>query len=149
MVTRSFENTIRFIGSPDNLAGPEFWPIIQATLLSPTGPSGPSIHPLLFDTGASSTCLCAGLYHFLGLADWDVGRYRPIDAAGGTVPSYEYDVTLEVFGKRFTCPIRLIQMTKHERFSGLLGRHTIFKEFGFGFWERTRELYVTGPLNLP
>jgi hypothetical protein len=34
-------------------------------------------------------------------------------------------------------------MPPNPLFHGLLGRETVFNEFGFGFWESTHELFVT------
>ena len=42
-----------------------------------------------------------------------------------------------------TCPVILMDLPAHPFYSGLLGRAQMFDGFGFGFWESTRELYVT------
>jgi hypothetical protein len=53
--------------------------------------------------------------------------------------------TLQIFGKTIVCPIHLsASLVTLPPFVGLLGRDTVFEEFGFGFWEGTHELYVTG-----
>ncbi len=100
--------------------------------------------PLIFDTGASVTTLRADLYHILGLQSWNQGEVVRTDTASGRVNAYKYMVSLEMFGKVVQCPVHLISnFPKHPLYCGLLGRDAIFKEFGFGFWESTNELYVT------
>ena len=80
----------------------------------------------------------------LGLTSWDQGQRVDTSAAGGQIDAYRYEgITFEVLGKTITCAINLIPMPMHPLFSGLLGRETIFNEFGFGFWENTHELFVT------
>jgi hypothetical protein len=120
------------------------FPIITVTLVQGNG-NRVSL-PLLFDTGASVTSLRRDLYTLLGLASWDAGKKIQSATAGGDAPadSYRYDgIILEVFGKLLSCPVHLIQMPQNPLFVGLLGRETIFQEFGFGFWESTKELHVT------
>ena len=141
METKDFEDSLRFTKSPPG--GPTYWlPIVNVFLIPPTG--NPVSLPLLFDTGASYTTLRSDLYPFLGLSSWDEGIEVKVGGIGGTVLNYQYDVTLEVFGKQINCPINLAQgLAPNPLFSGYLGRDTIFKEFGFGFWENVHELYVT------
>ncbi len=141
METKSFEDSVRFTSATSN--GQTYWlPIVTVALIGPTG--NPVCLPFLFDTGASITTLRSEFYPVLGLNSWDEGDEVQVLGIGGTVSNYRYNVTLEVFGKRINCPILLSQdLGKHPLFSGLLGRDTIFDEFGFGFWESVHELYVT------
>lgn len=100
---------------------------------------------LFFDTGASITTLRADLYPLLGLQRWDQGQRVEAGTGNGIVIVYQYTATLEIFGKVITCPIFLNdRLPDNDYCGGLLGRDTIFNAFGFGFWERTHELYVTG-----
>ncbi|HPC03419.1 MAG TPA: retropepsin-like aspartic protease [Syntrophales bacterium] len=144
MFTKEFESAIRF-KAISNLAGSiDAYPLVPVNLIQADGKKiGLS---LLFDTGASITSLRYDLYPLLGLSSWDVGILSHTQTAGGVNPIevYRYEgITLEVFGKSIICPVNLIKMPPHPLFSGLLGRETIFENFGFGFWERTRELFVT------
>jgi hypothetical protein len=144
MPSKDFERTVQF-QSVTTPTGEVFsFPIITVTLVQGNG-NRVSL-PLLFDTGASVTSLRRDLYTLLGLASWDAGKKIQSATAGGDAPadSYRYDgIILEVFGKLLSCPVHLIQMPQNPLFVGLLGRETIFQEFGFGFWESTKELHVT------
>ena len=141
MVQKHFERTILF---KERRVGSELrrLPIVTATVF---GPGGNGINlPLLFDTGASHITLRRELYSFLGLPSWDSGERVPIAAAGGMADAYRYDdIDVEFFGKRVRCTIQLMELGRHPMFQGLFGRSDIFQEFGFGFWESTRELYIT------
>jgi hypothetical protein len=141
METKDFENSVQF--TRVNSGGQTYWlPLVNVDLIQPTG-NAVSLS-LLFDTGASVTTLSATLYPFLGLSSWDEGVKVEVVGIGGKVSNYRYNVTLEVFGKRIDCPIDLAQtLAPNPLFVGLLGRDTIFKEFGFGFWESIHNLYVT------
>jgi hypothetical protein len=143
MPTKDFEQLIRFYEVHPAPNTPSVWlPLVDVTLMTPTN-SRISL-PLLFDTGASMTTLRADLYPILGLQSWDQGFRAETDTAGGRRNVYQYNCTLEVFGKIINCPIQLSDgLQFHPLFVGLLGRDTVFNEFGFGFWERTHELYVT------
>ena len=99
--------------------------------------------PLLFDTGASITTICADYYQILGLNSWDEGERTITTGVGGEIEAYLYSFTFEISGKRITAPVQLIQMDPHPLWGGLLGREAVFREFGFGFWESTKELYIT------
>ena len=141
MPTKDFERVLRFIERHDQNGNSIFFPVIAITLTTPQGNQiGLS---LLFDTGASVTTLRSDLYPMLGLQSWDQGERVDTDTASGRVNAYKYRATLEIFGKLIDCPIHLIQMPPNPLFHGLLGRDTIFNEFGFGFWESTHELYIT------
>lgn len=140
MVTKTFENTINFY--EQNVNGRIIsLPLVQVNIINPDGNSVSL--SLLFDTGASTTTLRADLFPLLGLNSWDEGQALSIGTAGGTTTHYQYQATLELFGKRIGCPINLAQLPHNPLFSGLLGRDTIFEEFGFGFWESAHELYIS------
>jgi len=144
MPTKDFDQAILFHEFQPDPNRPSIWlPLVEVTLISPT--YGPINLPLYFDTGASFTTLKAELYPLIGLQRWDEGIPVPTSTGGGQVTAYQYTATLEILGKTIVCPIHLnLSLVTLPPFVGLLGRDTIFNEFGFGFWEGTRELYVTG-----
>lgn len=142
MVSREFEQTIRFYEVKGQGGNPIWLPIVTVILLAQNGRR--ITLPLYFDTGASVTTLRADLYPLLGLQSWDQGEKVITGTGGGIVDAYKYMAELEVFGKSIQCPIHLLPtLSYNPLFCGLLGRDTIFNEFGFGFWENTHELYVT------
>jgi hypothetical protein len=138
----AFEHTIHFYEVPTP-NGPVAFPLITITLVQPSGTRVDL--PLLFDTGASVTTLRDDLYPVLGVPSWDSGVLLQSETAGGVnpVPCYRYDATLELFGKAVNCPVHLMRLPKNPLYVGLFGRAQIFDVFGFGFWESSRELYVT------
>ncbi len=142
MQNKQFEHTIRFVeaqASPDETVS---YPIVEIDLIQED--STRVTLPLLFDTGASVTTLRRELFPYLGLTSWDVGQPIQADTAGGVVQAYRYyDVTLEFLGKVIQCPVDLQELTPHPLFVGLFGRDQIFQEFGFGYWESVKELYIT------
>lgn len=144
MLTKEFESTIQFFSFLNGTGETVSYPLVSVNLIEAGGSRiGLS---LLFDTGASVTSLRHDLYPLLGLSSWDVGTLQQSQTAGGEDPVdvYRYEgITFEVFGKVLRCPVNLIKMPPNPLFMGLLGRDTIFQEFGFGFWERTQELHVT------
>jgi hypothetical protein len=141
MVSKDFERTIRFYEARDQNGNPVWLPIVEVTLLVPGG--GRIDLALFFDTGASVTTLRADLYHILGLQSWDQGQLVSTATGGGIVDAYKYMASLDIFGKLIQCPVHLLQtFPYHPLYCGLLGRDTIFKEFGFGFWESTNELWA-------
>jgi len=79
----------------------------------------------------------------LDLRSWDQGERVDVAGLGGTREVYQYSFSLEIFDKTIECPIHLAPLTPNPLFHGLLGRNTVFDEFGFGFWENTHELFVT------
>lgn len=142
MPTKSFERVVRFFECEDSNGRSIRLPLVDVTLITPAN-SRVSLS-LLFDTGASVTTLRADLYPLLGLQSWDQGQRVATDtAASARAVAYRYTTTLEIFGKSIVCPIQLMQMPSNPMFTGLLGRDTVFKEFGFGFWESANEIYVT------
>ena len=142
MVSKDFERTIRFYEAKDNNGDSIWFPIVEVILITPG--VGRITLPLLFDTGASVTTFRADLFPLLGLSFWDQGIPVDTDTGGGRITAYKYRAELEVFGKITNCPVHLLQtLPRHPLFCGLLGRDTIFEQFGFGFWESTHELHVT------
>lgn len=141
MPDKNFEQIVRFLEHqlPDGTL--IYLPLVEVTLITSTN-SRISLS-LLFDTGASVTTLRSDLYYILGLNSWNEGQRIEAASAGGLIETYRYTGTLEIFGKIISCPIHLVQMPPNPLFNGLLGRDTVFNEFGFGFWENTKELYVT------
>ncbi len=144
MPAKNFEDVVRFTevqratgatGNPIQL------PLVEATLITQT--SRRILLSLLFDTGASCTTLRADLAPMLGLGSWDEGQRIEAVGVGGVVEAYLYTFTLEIFDKTIDCPILLVELPPNPLYHGLLGRNTIFDEFGFGFWESTKELYIT------
>lgn len=143
MVNKNFEHTIRFYQA-QTVTGETVWlPIITVNLVRPSG-SRVAL-PLLFDTGASTTTLRHDLYPLLGIPSWDSGDLQQTFTAGGANPvqAYRYQTTLELLGKAIQCPVHLQILPQHPLYLGLFGREQIFEEFGFGFWERAHEIYVT------
>ncbi len=139
MPTKDFERVLRFVERQDESGRSIFFPLVVVTLITPTD-NRVSL-PLLFDTGASVITLRSDLYPMLGLRSWDQGQRVDTDTASGRVSAYQYNASLEIFGKIIECPINLMQMPPNPLFHGLLGRDTVFNEFGF--WESTHELYIT------
>jgi len=142
MVSKDFEQKIRFYEVKGQGGNPIWLPIVAVILLAQNGRR--ITLPLYFDTGASVTTLRADLYPLLGLQSWDQGEKVKTGTGGGQVDAYRYMAELGVLGKVIQCPIHLLPTLPYNPlFCGLLGRDTIFNEFGFGFWENTHELYVT------
>ncbi len=144
MVTKTFEHAIHFHEVQTPAGERVSYPILTVILVQP---GGSRIQlPLLYDTGASVTTLRHELYSVLGLSRWDEGAPEAVTTAGGTAPVtvYRYEATLELLGKIISnCPVHLAQLPPNPLFVGLLGRAQIFDEFGFGFWEKDRFVYVT------
>ncbi len=141
MYVKNFEQIVPFYEAQLPNGDSKYIPLIQTTFITPEG-SRISLS-LLFDTGADITTLSSEFYHIFGLTSWDQGQRVDVAVAGGVIDAYQYPATIEVFGKIIDCPIQLIQMPPHPLLHGLLGRDTIFNEFGFGFWENSKELFVT------
>ncbi len=142
MPSKNFERSVKFYEGKTQDGAPVWLPLVEVILITPSN-SRISLS-LLFDTGASVTTLRADLYPLLGLQSWNEGLRVPTGTGGGQVDAYQYTANIEVFGKSIQCPINLLQtLPPHPFFCGLLGRDTVFNEFGFGFWESTHELFVT------
>lgn len=142
MPDKAFEHAVPFY-SVQTPTGSVWLPLITVRLIQPGGNRVEL--PLLFDTGASVTTLRHDLYPLLGVPSWDSGEPQNALTAGSPnpVPCYRYQATLEVFGKVVQCPVHLQVLPHHPLYIGLFGREQIFEQFGFGFWESARELYVT------
>ena len=143
MLDKTFEHTVRFYPVQTNTRVTVWLPLVTISLIQPDG-NRVSL-PLLFDTGASFTTLRHDLYPLLGVPSWDVGEPQQILTAGGVNPvqAYRFQVTLEFFGKIVQCPLQLQILPQNPLYVGLFGREQMFQEFGFGFWEKTHDLYVT------
>jgi len=144
MLTKEFDHTIQFISVLNGSGATITFPIVSVNLIQQNG--NKISLPLLFDTGASVTTLRHDLYPLLGLASWDAGNLCQTQTAGGKDPvnTYRYEgINLEVFGKSLKCPVNLMILPVTPLYMGLLGRDTIFQEFGFGFWENNKELHVS------
>lgn len=141
MPAKNFEQPVIQFQTINQSGNILFYPIVEVSLIPSQGQ--PVRLPLLFDTGADYTTLMKDFYPLLGLHSWNQGRAVGTNTAGGHVTAYEYTATLDVLGKNITCPIHLMDVRFPPLFVGLLGRNTVFNQFGFGFWESTRELYVT------
>lgn len=138
----SFEHTVKFHEVQKADGGIIAIPIISVTLIQPDGNRVDL--PLIFDTGASTTTLRDDLYPLLGVPAWDAGEPVQTGTAGGDVTAYRYHATLELFGRSVACPVHLLQtIPKNPLYLGLFGREQIFEQFGFGFWEGAREMYIT------
>ena len=143
MPDKAFEHIISFYQVPTDSGSSVWLPLITVYLIQPGGNRVGL--PLIFDTGASVTTLRHDLYPLLGVPSWDSGEPERTLTAGGEEPvvAYRYEATLEFLGKAVRCPIHLQVLPRNPLYVGLFGREQIFQEFGFGFWERTHELYAT------
>jgi hypothetical protein len=142
MIQKNYDHTIRFRRVRSQGGNIATYPILEVTLICANGKRVNL--PLLFDTGANYTTLIYTLYPLLGLNAWDVGQAVQTTTANRNITVYSYNANLELFGKIIHCPIHLSQgIQNNPIYMGLLGRHTVFNEFGFGFWESSQELYVT------
>lgn len=144
MVNKSFEQTIRFYQVQTQSGETIRLPIVAIFLIQPDGNRVQL--PLLFDTGASVTTLRHDLYSLLGVPSWDSGQATLTSTAGGQAPvtTYEYTARLEFLGKAIDCPVQLAMLPPNPLYLGLFGRAKMFEEFGFGFWEKDADLFVTG-----
>jgi hypothetical protein len=131
-VKAEFETTIPFTEVP----GEGWFPIVEVTFIKADGQRRPLL--LLFDTGATEIVLRPEF-------DWlfPPGRRELWDTAGagqGT-PGVLTAGKVEFLGITTDCNISLLPM-RPRLWAGLFGREC-FSAFGFGFWERSRRLYVT------
>lgn len=143
MPTKAFDHTIRFFSILTNTNTTIWLPLIIVNLVQ-TGGNHVAL-PLLFDTGASVITLRHDLYPLLGLPSWDIGQPQEALTAGGPDPvtAYRYQATFDFLGKVIQCPVHLQMLPQNPLYVGLFGREQIFQEFGFGFWEKTHELYIS------
>lgn len=141
MPDKQFERTIQFYEYQTQNGSSIWLPLVDVTLITQSN-SRVSLS-LLFDTGASVTTLRADLYPLLGLQSWDQGQRVETATASSVTYAYRYTATFEIFDKTIVCPVQLLNLPPNPLYSGLLGRDTVFNEFGFGFWESVHELYAT------
>jgi hypothetical protein len=145
MPDKSFEHVIPFTQFQNQQGFPVWLPLVTVTVIHPNG-QGVDL-AMVFDTGASVTTLRHDLAPLLGLAAWDVGGEAAAGqsaTAGGDAPAlyYQYPGTIQFLGRTTACPINLMQLGPGP-YMGLFGRQQVFDQFGFGFWESAREIYVT------
>ncbi|HAM58695.1 MAG TPA: hypothetical protein DCQ64_26105 [Candidatus Rokubacteria bacterium] len=141
MPDRSFEHAVQFY-EQQTPTGPIVLPLVTVGLVQPNGTRVDL--SLIFDTGASVTTLRADLYPLLGIPAWNVGQAQATSTANGVAQCYLYQATLEFLGKAVVCPVALIDtLPPNPLYVGLFGRAGMFEQFGFGFWESSKELDVT------
>jgi hypothetical protein len=128
MPTKGFERIIPFT----EVRGVGWFPIVEVMFIKSTGQRRPL--PLLFDTGATQITLHS---------DWSwlfpPGQLQQLNTVGSNSP---LDGRIEFLGQTIDCNILMASLPKRPWMAGLFGREC-FTSFGFGFWERTHELYVT------
>jgi hypothetical protein len=136
MPDKSFEITIPFVETEDD----GWHPIIE--VLFYTKDIVPITFPLEFDTGADTICLdmdsCEWAFSGFDLQPQQINgigskRSRPGKTTNGKI---------SLLGRDIECEILFAKMEYKTWRQGVIGREC-FKIFGFGFWESSRELYVT------
>lgn len=133
MPAKSFELTIPFVEVPK--VG--WYPILQVVFLRPNRQRLQL--PLLFDTGADQICLDhAWQWAFPNLRDAEFEGIGNESARPGKVTPGQ----IEFLNRVIDCEIGFAAMKPRTWMAGVIGRDC-FKPFGFGFWENSRELYVT------
>jgi hypothetical protein len=138
-ITKAFGHTLPF-QTPN---GTQFYPIVVVTM---TGSLGRAVSvPLLFDTGASVITLRHELHSLVGARSWTKGQKGTSATAGGKkrVTYYQFHADVSFLGKTINCPVNLMRMQVNPLWMGLCGRAAFMEQYGFGFWESARELYVT------
>ena len=133
MHVKSFDHIIPFTEAK----GEGWLPIVKVAFILSNGNEYEL--PLLFDTAAAEITLPPEFGE-------DFPQGEPADAnVGGTKEAAKGVVTsgtVEFMGRRMDCRILLLDLPANPLWAGLFGR-ACFSPFGFGFWESTRELYVT------
>ena len=141
-IEKAFDRSIPFLSRVLSDGRSVFEPIVKVKMTRPG--VRPFELPMLLDTGAEVTIVRHIFALPLGLVSWKSGQRAEAGTASGVAEMYRYDdVQIEVFGKSFSCPVYLMDIPFDPLHQGLLGREIIFERFGFGFWERTRELLVS------
>lgn len=140
MVSKAFEDVVQFseVVTTEGLLS---YPFVTIRIIRDDGSRAAIV--VLFDTGADTTTLRVELAPLLGISSLQDGQPVTIATAGGEVTMYRFSARLEVFAKDIECPILLRDLPKHPVCQGYLGREGLFEHFGFGFWEKDRELLVT------
>lgn len=135
MESKDFERTFRFEQDPDD---GQWYPIVRADFLTKFN-TWITI-ALLFDTGATDIVLRRDyLKTFTPAADKSMkvpGRKKPHSARSATS-------RVNLWGVERDCTLVLEHLPEIPIYNGLFGRRPLFSDFGFGFWERDSELYVT------
>ncbi len=134
MFSKSFDLTIPF--TEDANTG-ICYPIIEASF-SGLGERWYTL-PLLLDTGSTDIVLRPA-YQPL----FPPGVEETVNTVGDRAPR-RGTVTksrIELLGLAGNCEIVFIDIPPNPLFAGLLGRNC-FQPFGFGFWEKSRELHVS------
>jgi predicted aspartyl protease len=133
MPVKSFEHVIPFTQA----RGEGWLPIVSVGFISSNGSEYEL--PLLFDTGATEIILPPEF-----VEDFPPGEPAQANVGGAKQPAIGIltNATVEFMGHRMKCEILLLDLPANPLRAGLFGRGC-FKPFGFGFWESTRELYVT------
>ena len=129
--TKRFEWTIPFTKLD------KWYPLVEVKFLTQSGAWIPI--PLIFDSGAEATLLLPRYAnHFPD------GEDEPIGVVGSSRISAPVikDIEVEFLDRRLKCDVIVRPLPCHPFIGGLFGRNC-FKPFGFGFWENSRELYVT------
>jgi hypothetical protein len=133
MPEKSFEITIPFHDTEDGA-----YPIIDVVFIKPNTCPRLTLS-LLFDTGAEDICLHSEQeWAFPNLEEQlieGVGDEKPVE--GKKVRG-----EVEILGRIIQCDILFAKMAQKNYRQGVLGRSAL-RAFGFGFWEKSRELYVT------
>jgi hypothetical protein len=134
MFRKSFDLTIPFTEDP--LSG-LWYPIIEASF-SGLGDRWYTL-PLLLDTSSTDIVLRPAYQPLFPLGvEETVNTVGDTAARKGTVT----ESRIEFLGLEGDCEIVFIDIPANALFAGLLGRNC-FMPFGFGFWEQSRELYVS------
>lgn len=144
MPAKSFEHTIPFYSVTDPVSQQTVSiPLVSVQFIRPNG--NRVTLPLIFDTGASTVTLRNDFFWLFNVPSWTSGTPLSVNTAGNQRPvaAYQYSGRLEFLGKTVNCPINLQELPPNPLWAGLFGREAVFREFGFAFWESTRELYVT------
>jgi hypothetical protein len=103
------------------------------------GPRAPDLElSLLFDSGADRIVLQPSWEDcFENLEDTVFGGLGDKDQPGKPTTG-----KIRLLGQIIECDIGFTKMTERTWMQGVFGREC-FKSFGFGFWEKSHELYVT------
>jgi len=134
MVTKSFDLIVPYTKDEDTGL---WYPIVEARFLG-LGTRWYRL-PMLLDTGATEIVLRPD-YQPL----FPPGVEERVNAVGDKHPRKGILTRsrIEFFGLEGDCEIIFTDIPSNPLFAGLLGRNC-FLQFGFGFWEKSKELYVS------